>query len=283
MLATARDWVGLAFGVAVKPIPVVFHLGPLALHTYGAGLAVTFWFAYRYLARRLRAHGLDDQWLGPVAFWVVIAALVGARVVHVVATWPMYAADPAQIPQVWQGGLSSFGGLLFGVPTGFWLAHRRAPTLPAVQLADLVAPVLLAAWALGRLLGPQLMVAGGGHPTNQWFGMYYADQVGKRLPVPVFQSAMTFAILLIVWQVEKFAGRYKAPPGLVIAVAAALWGTGRFFEERLWLSYPGASGAVAVQVAGLVFALAGTATAAGLVLHWRHAVARSVEAASVDT
>jgi hypothetical protein len=32
------------------------------------------------------------------------------------------------------------------------------------------------------------MVAGGGHQTNQWFGMYYAGQTGKRLPVPIFQS-----------------------------------------------------------------------------------------------
>ena len=40
-------------GGVVKPIPVVFHLGPLQVHTYGIGLALTFWFGYRYFAKRL--------------------------------------------------------------------------------------------------------------------------------------------------------------------------------------------------------------------------------------
>ena len=55
----------------MRPIPVVFHLGPLQVHTYGLGLAVTFWFAYRYLARRLRANGYPDAWLGGTFVWVV--------------------------------------------------------------------------------------------------------------------------------------------------------------------------------------------------------------------
>ena len=48
------------------------------------------------------------------------------------------------------------------------------------------------------------MVAGGGHPTNQWFGMYYAGQVGKRLPVPIFQSIEDFTIFAILLLVERW-------------------------------------------------------------------------------
>ena len=43
----------------MKPIPVAFHVGPLEVHTYGVGLAVTFWFAYTYFRRRLRHHAVD--------------------------------------------------------------------------------------------------------------------------------------------------------------------------------------------------------------------------------
>ena len=32
----------------MKPVPVAFHVGPLEVHTYGIGLALTFWFAYSY-------------------------------------------------------------------------------------------------------------------------------------------------------------------------------------------------------------------------------------------
>jgi len=253
----------------MKPIPVAIHLGPFQLHTYGLGLAITFWFAYRYLSRRLRDHGWDDAWLRPVTVWVIVAALVGARVVHVVANASLYFSHPIQIPQVWNGGLSSFGGLLFGVPTGFVLARRRGPDIGSARMADLVAPVLLAAWTVGRILGPQLMIRGGGHPTHQWFGMYYAGEVGKRLPVPIFQSLMTLATLLIVWRVERVMTRRGGPSGVVAAVAVALWGTGRFWEEHLWLAYPGHPGAVAVQAAGIALAVVGAGTAAALLVRQR--------------
>ena len=38
----------------MKPIPVDFHIGSLQIHTYGIGLALTFWFSLRYFEHRLR-------------------------------------------------------------------------------------------------------------------------------------------------------------------------------------------------------------------------------------
>lgn len=254
----------------MKPIPVVFHLGPLQLHTYGLGLAITFYFAYRMLSRRLQAHGWDAEWLGGVTVWVVVAALVGARVVHVVANWSsQYQHHLILIPQVWQGGLSSFGGLLFGIPTGFYLAAKRGPAISRIRMADLVAPVLLASWSLGRLLGPQLMIRGGGYRTTAWYGMYYAGEVGKRLPVPLFQSAMTFVFLLLVWRVERLVEARGGPRGLVASVAVTLWGAGRFIEEHFWLARPGHAGDLAVEVTGVVLAVVGAALSAFLLVRSR--------------
>jgi phosphatidylglycerol:prolipoprotein diacylglycerol transferase len=253
----------------VKPIPVQFHIGPLDIHTYGIGLALTFWFALWYFERRLRANGYPTRWLTQSFLWIVAAALVGARVVHVAANFSVYAHDPFQALAVWNGGLSSFGGLLFGVPTGLYLAHRRCPELGLWTGLDLVAPVLIASWALGRLLGPQVMIAGGGHPTHSWIGLEYAGQVGKRLPVPLFQSAECFAILLVLWWVE---GRVKAaggPTGLVLSAACALFGLVRFTDEWFWLRYPGQAGDVAVEVGSLALFVVGLVAGTLLVLRHR--------------
>jgi len=168
----------------MKPIPVAFHIGPLEVHTYGIGLALTFWFAYVYFERRLKQRGFRVDWLPSVFIWIIITAVVGARALHVLSNLSFYRANPGDIFAIWHGGLSSFGGLLLAVPTALVLTHRRCPELGMLRGLDIVAPVLMAAWAMGRLLGPQLMVAGGGHPTTQWFGMYYAGQAGRRLPVP---------------------------------------------------------------------------------------------------
>ena len=247
----------------MKPIPVSFHIGPLLVHTYGIGLAITFWYGYRYFERRLRKNGFETQWLTGVFFWVIAASIVGARLVHVLSGISYYSSNPGEILAVWHGGLSSFGGLLGGVPTGVLLARKRYPQLGAVRALDLVAPVLMAAWGIGRLLGPQLMVDGGGARTGAWYGMYYAVTAGmdpgKRVPVPIIQAIDSFWIFGILLLIEH---RYRnRPSGLVLAATAGLWGLGRFFEEFFFLRHSSPQGSLAVEIAGLglfAFGLAAT-------------------------
>lgn len=220
----------------MKPIPIVFHLGPLQIHTYGVGLALTFWFAYVYFVRRSESQGEPTEWVASAFLWIVVASIVGARVVSVVANLHYYAHNPGDILAVWHGGLSSFGGLAFAIPTGLYLAHRRCPDLHLARGLDLVAPVLMAAWGVGRLLGPQLMIRGGGHPTHAWYGMAYAGQVGDRIPVPLFQSAESFGVCLVLLAIER---RVKdRPPGFLFAGLAAFWGVTRFVDEYFWLAVP---------------------------------------------
>ncbi len=260
----------------MKPIPVAFHIGPVEIHTYGLGLAVTFWFAYTYFQRRLRRNGYRTDWLVPVFLWILAAAVVGARALHVLSNLAYYRAHPGDIFAVWQGGLSSFGGLLFAVPTGILLTRRRCPELSMARALDLVAPVLMAAWAMGRLLGPQLMVAGGGHPTTQWFGMYYAGQVGRRLPVPIFQAMEDFAVFLVLIYLERRLDRWpdgskrvNYPPGLVLGTGMVLWGIERTIDEHLWLGEDGHLGSLLVQLAGIALAVGGVVLLAVTVRRWK--------------
>jgi len=249
----------------VKPIPVAFHIGPLEIHTYGIGLAITFWFSYRYFERRLRKAGYPWEWLTGVFLWVVVASIVGARLLHVVANYSSYyGSHPGQILDIWHGGLSSFGGLLFGVPVGVILARRRCPELPSIRALDLVSPVLMAAWGVGRLLGPQLMVAGGGRPTTAWWGMYYAGQAGKRVPVPLIQAFDSFVIFGLLLLLERRLPR--RPVGFILAATAALWGLARFFEENVFLRQNDVHGSGLVQGAGLALFAAGLLT---MVVLWR--------------
>lgn len=233
----------------MRPIPVVFHLGPLQIHTYGIGLALAFWFGYRYFARRLRNRGYPDAWLATTFIWIIIAAITGARVVHVLANLSYYQLHPADVFAIWNGGLSSFGGLAFALPVGLLSARRRCPELRAVDGLDIVAPVLVAAWAVGRFLGPQFMVAGGGKRTNQWFGMYYAGQVGKRIPVPLIQGIECLAIFILLIVIERSLARQWVTPGLIASLAMGLWGLSRFFDEYLWLTYD--TGTDAVEIVSL--------------------------------
>jgi phosphatidylglycerol:prolipoprotein diacylglycerol transferase len=252
----------------LRPIPISFHIGPLVVHTYGIGLAITFWFAYRYMERRLRRAGYESGWLVGAFVWIIVAAIVGARAQHVLANLSYYTANPGQILAVWHGGLSSFGGLLLGVPTGMIVFRRRYPQLRTVLALDLAAPVLGSSWALGRILGPQLMVCGGGcppqgHPSTAWFAVQYANGAGgytpRELPIPVFQAIDYMLVFAVLMLLER---RWKdRPAGAVIATGAGLWGLARFFEEHFLLA-TGHLGSDLVQAAGILLFAAGAVTLA---------------------
>ncbi len=230
----------------MKPIPVSFHIGPLLVHTYGIGLAITFWFGYSYLLRRLKKHDIDTTWLTSGFIWIIASAIIGARIVHVVANISFYIHDPIQIPLIWHGGLSSFGGIGGGLAAAIFFIRRSTSEISVLRTADIAAPVLMASWSMGRLLGPQLMYQGGGHLTNAWYGLQYAGQSGYRIPVPIFQSMEDFTVFLILLRLEKVFKIRGYPTGSLVFSGIALWSIERFFDEYLWLATPSLWDAVEV-------------------------------------
>jgi len=260
----------------VRPIPTAFHLGPIELHTYGLGLAIAFYVAWRYLLARAKSRGYPTDWLASMGIWVVVAAIVGARLLHVVTHLSTYTAQPIQALEVWHGGLASFGGLLFAVPTALWIAHRRCPEVGVLEGLDIAVPALAAGWAIGRVLGPQLMVAGGGHRTTSWFGMYYAGQAGRRVPVPLIQALEDGLLLVVLLVVERRLDRIalehpgpRAPTGALTAIAMFIWGIARALDERLWLGQDGHLGSILVQLAGVALAVGGLVIGVAVLRNWR--------------
>jgi len=247
----------------VSGFPTSFHVGPLVFHTYGFGLAIAAYVAYVYARRRLTSAGLGVERFTAFTVWVLVAGLVGARLASVFTNWRYYAGHPGRWIAVWQGGLSSFGGLGLALVVGLILQRRWWPGSELSRFTDALVPALVAGWALGRVLGPQFMVAGGGHLTHQWFGLHYAGQVGKRVPVPLIQGAEDGLLWLALLGLEKT--RLRQTPGFITAVGMIVWGCVRTLDERLLLGQESHSGSIGVQIAGLVLAIAGVVT---LITHW---------------
>jgi phosphatidylglycerol:prolipoprotein diacylglycerol transferase len=237
----------------VRPVPTALHLGPLTFHLYGLGLALASYVTYRYGRRRLAGAGLDPEPFFAMSLWIVAAGLVGARVAHLATNWGYYSSRPGLWIAVWQGGLASFGGIALALPVGLAQARRRWPEAPLRVVADALVPALVAGWALGRVLGPQFMVAGGGHRTSQWFGLRYAGQAGRRVPVPLIQGAED----ALLWGGLLWLERRHLAPGRVAAAAMVVWGLVRALDERLLLGQQSHSGSLGVQGAGLALALGG--------------------------
>lgn len=262
----------------MEPIPVVLHLGPLSVHTYGLGLAITFYVAFRLLERRLGRAGRPTEWVATMAIVVVASAILGARAMHVAANWSDYGAHPSEIPIIWHGGLSSFGGLLLAVPVGLAFAKRHCGDLGLMGALDLATPVLMGCWALGRLLGPQLMVAGGGHPSTAWFAMAYAGQVGRRVPVPIIQALEDGLSAFVLIRLERRLGRVTVQPGrstrptgVVTGVSMVLWGISRGLDEHFLLDGGSNLGSLLVEWASIALVVGGAVVLLRAAHRWRTA------------
>jgi phosphatidylglycerol:prolipoprotein diacylglycerol transferase len=138
----------------------------IALHSYGVLIAVGLAAAIAFAYRDGRRDGLDGGRILDLAFWMVVAGLVGARLLYVVVnagdfaractegngearSWTTALADCARVLKVWEGGLVFYGGVVAAVIVAYRFAAREGWSF--LHVADLFAPALALGHAFGRL------------------------------------------------------------------------------------------------------------------------------------
>ena len=68
-----------------------WELGPFVLHTYGVMLAVAFLVALFVAAWQAKKAGLDAARVSDLAEYVLIAGLLGAKLMLLAMEWPTYS------------------------------------------------------------------------------------------------------------------------------------------------------------------------------------------------
>ena len=237
----------------MSAFPTSFHIGPLVFHIYGFGLAIAAYVTYVYAEKRLIRAGIDPTHFGAFAGILIVVGLIGARFASVFTNWSYYSGNVGRWFAIWEGGLASFGGIAVAVPVGLFLKHKYWRTTSLASFADALIPALIAGWALGRVLGPRFMVEGGGHITNQWFGIHYAGQIGKRVPVPLIQGAED----ALLWLSLLAGSRFIKQPGVIAGAGMFVWGIVRAVDERFLLGQQSHAGSIGVQISGVVLSAAG--------------------------
>jgi prolipoprotein diacylglyceryltransferase len=104
------------------------------------------------------------------------------------------------------------------------------------------------------------MYQGGGNLTHAWYGISYAGQVGKRVPVPIIQALEDAFVYVIALWVERRIARRGGPVGIVVTTAVTLYGAFRFNDEYVLLPH-NTGGDIAVIVASVSFVAFGAALA----------------------
>jgi phosphatidylglycerol:prolipoprotein diacylglycerol transferase len=130
--------------------PIAVQIGPLQLHWYGIIIASAVLIAAMLGSRVAQWLGENPEDGWSMLLWVVVAAVIGARIYHVIHEWEStYSQNLALIPQVWRGGIG-IPGAVAGGALAIWI-WTRVRGLNAARWLDIFAPALLLGQAIGRL------------------------------------------------------------------------------------------------------------------------------------
>jgi phosphatidylglycerol:prolipoprotein diacylglycerol transferase len=84
-----------------------------------------------------------------LSFGILVAAMVGSRVLFIIVNWDEYAHDLLGIFEFWKGGLVFYGGFIGAVLFSIWYMRRHQ--MAFFPYADALAPTVAIGQALGRL------------------------------------------------------------------------------------------------------------------------------------
>jgi phosphatidylglycerol:prolipoprotein diacylglycerol transferase len=246
--------------------PVLFRIGPLVIYTYGVlvatGVLAGLWYARRQAPRA----GLNPDLVWNLGIYMILVALVLAKVWLVLASWDYYVAHPREIFSIatFQSGGTFYGGILGAVLTILLYTHYQKMPLLAVM------DTLGAALPLGHAIGRLGCFAAGccyGKPTSLPWGVTFTSETAERLagtplgvhlhPTQLYEASVELLnFIFLIW-----LGRRQRFTGQIIGTYFLLYGAERGIIE-FFRGDPGRTmmfhGTVSLmQIASIALILAG--------------------------
>jgi phosphatidylglycerol:prolipoprotein diacylglycerol transferase len=149
--------------------PVLLDLGRFQIRSYGFMLAVSFLLGIWLSGRRARKMGVDPQKILDLSVIIILAAVVGSRLLYVAFHLEQYS-NPLEIFALWQGGATFYGGFLLALAASYWWVQKN--NLNFLTVADIISPGI----ALGLVFTRVGCLMSGccfGKPTDHAWGLVF--------------------------------------------------------------------------------------------------------------
>ena len=215
--------------------PKLFELGPFTVYTYGVLLAVSYLLGLKMAMSRAKKRGLDSNRVLDLGIYIIIAALVGAKLLLLVVDFDQYRSNPAELMSLLRSGGVFYGGLILAVAVAFWYIARHG--MPFWTTCDVFAPGI----ALGHVTGRLGCFAAGccyGRPTDVSWGVIFtnplaAAQVGTPLgirlhPTQLYEAGAELLILIVLLATERRGRKF---PGRTFWLYMFLYAVSRYIIE----------------------------------------------------
>ncbi|MGH9524681.1 MAG: prolipoprotein diacylglyceryl transferase [Terriglobales bacterium] len=216
--------------------PRLFQLGHFSLHTYGVLVATGVIVGLFVAASLARKQGQDPEKTWNLGIYMVLAGIVGAKLLMIINDFGEYSRHPAEIFSMsfLQAAGVFYGGVIGALVVAIW--YVRANHMPVLRTCDAFAPGLAIGHSIGRL---GCFAAGCcyGKPTSHWWGVTFhsklaATWVGTPLNIPLeptqlLESAFELVNFLFLYWLFK----HKKFEGQIIGAYLFTYGVARFFLE----------------------------------------------------
>src|SRR6187431_1375584 len=215
--------------------PILFDFGGFTIYAYGVLLAAAYLLGLQFALMRARARGLDGQRVMDLGIWIIVSALVGAKLLLLIVEFKQFTTNPRDLLGLARSGGVFYGGLIAAVTVA--LIYLRRHRLPLWTTTDVFAPGI----ALGHVVGRMGCLLAGccfGRPTSVPWAITFTDpvaaaNVGTPLGIPLhptqlYEAGAEFLILGIVLFMEK---RGRGFPGRTFWGYMFLYAVSRFIIE----------------------------------------------------
>ena len=189
--------------------PRLLDLGSFSIFTYGVLLAAAYLIGLQFAVVRGRTRGLDGNLVMDLGIYIIISALVGAKLLLIVVDFDHFLQDPLSFIRA--GGVF-YGGLILSVVVALWFIRRHR--LAIWLTCDAFAPGIALGQAVGRI-GCLLAGCCYGKPTDLPWAIIFthplaAANVGTPLdvslhPTQLYESGATLLILGVLLLLERYA------------------------------------------------------------------------------
>jgi phosphatidylglycerol:prolipoprotein diacylglycerol transferase len=122
--------------------PILFEIGPIKIFTYGFLLALGFLGAIFVAGREARRLGIPSGEFFDLCFYIILAALVGSRLLYVLLELRTFVAHPLKIFALWEGGLVFHGGVILAFLVAvFYIRSHGLPWRPTLDALGVGMPL----------------------------------------------------------------------------------------------------------------------------------------------
>jgi len=201
-------------------------IGPIILYTWGAFLALAFLYALFFILTKVKKEGIDTELIISSFSWLIIGAVIGARLGYIVQFLDYYFSRPIEILKIWQGGMTFHGGL-FGllIAAIIYAKFVKVGSRLFLQIADLAVLAAPISIAITRI-GCSLINDHQGAETSLAWGIMWPDGTIRH---PVAEYLIISALIL--YLIMRFLRPKLTKPGQLFLAFFFSYSIFRFFLD----------------------------------------------------